>query len=177
MHIILAALGAIVTILILFNRLKDAGIDIGWLNPFSWAHRRRWRKKFNADPAFMLDSPMEVAAGLMYVAAKATGEMTQEERQFILEKFEQDFNLTSSQANDLLSSTSYIIKDEEKVLTQVSDFVASSLSNFSQEQIDSTINLVNQVINLNPSQNIKQLRLLKDMKQAFSLDKPQKESW
>jgi len=35
MHIILGVLGAIVTILVLLNRLADAGIDVGWLNPFA----------------------------------------------------------------------------------------------------------------------------------------------
>lgn len=40
MHIVLAVLGSLVTILILLNRLKGLGIDFGWLNPFTW-HRRR----------------------------------------------------------------------------------------------------------------------------------------
>jgi len=44
MHFILGLLGTIVTILILLNRLADAGIDLGGLNPFLWHRRRKWRK-------------------------------------------------------------------------------------------------------------------------------------
>ena len=36
MHIILGVLGAVITILILLNRLAEAGIDLGGLNPFLW---------------------------------------------------------------------------------------------------------------------------------------------
>lgn len=44
MHIILSVLGAVITILILFNRLNANGIDIDWLNPFAWKRRRDWAK-------------------------------------------------------------------------------------------------------------------------------------
>ena len=40
MHIILGALGSIVTILYMLDRL---GIDIGGLNPFYWYRRRAFR--------------------------------------------------------------------------------------------------------------------------------------
>jgi len=42
---ILAVLGVIVTILILLNRLANAGMDLGGLNPFLWQRRRNWRKR------------------------------------------------------------------------------------------------------------------------------------
>lgn len=62
MHIILALLGTIVTTLVLVNRAQDAGIDIGWLNPFTWHRRRTFRKKYQANPAFCLESPMDSGA-------------------------------------------------------------------------------------------------------------------
>jgi hypothetical protein len=177
MHIILAALGAAITVLILFNRLKDAGIDIGWLNPFSWAHRRRWRKKFNADPAFLLEKPMEVAAGLMFVAAKCSGEMTQEEKIFILQKFESDFKLTSAQATDLLSSTAFLIKDEDTIFNKVDLFIEPSRNNFSEAQMHSTIELVESVINVNQQPGEKQLSFINKVRNAFFHKDTNKESW
>jgi len=167
MHIILAALGAIVTMLILFNRLKDAGIDIGWLNPFSWAHRRRWRKKYNADPAFLLERPMEAAAGLMFVAAKCSGEMTAEERAFLIEKFETDFKLTNAQATDLLSSTAFLIKDEDNIYNKTAKFIEPSFKHFSPEQINSTIELVESVVQLNGNPTEKQLSFIAKVRNAF----------
>ena len=70
MHIILGLLGTIVTILILLNRLSEAGIEIGWLNPFAWNRRRKWRNKYQGNPIFQLVDPLEVAALLCTSLAK-----------------------------------------------------------------------------------------------------------
>ena len=65
MHIIMGILGSVVTILILTNQLSRMGIDVGWLNPFAWSRRKKWQKKYHADPAFSMDRPMEAVAGLL----------------------------------------------------------------------------------------------------------------
>ena len=52
MHVILGALGLIVTILILIKRLSDVGIDIGWLDSFKWNRRRKWRQNYRSNPVF-----------------------------------------------------------------------------------------------------------------------------
>lgn len=72
MHI-LAILGAIITILILMRRLDDAGIDIGWLNPFLWRRRRKWRNQLEANPLFSIESPRDLAALLAVAVAKRDG--------------------------------------------------------------------------------------------------------
>ena len=168
MHIILGILGSLITILVLVNRLKEGGIDLGWLNPFSWAHRRRWRKKYHADPAMSISSPMEAAAGLMYVAAKLSGEVTQEERSFLVDTFENKFNLSNKEATDLLSSCSYIIKDEDIIFNKLSKYLEASIEKFSAEQIQSTMQLVQSTIELNPSPAEKQIQFLDKLKKLFS---------
>ncbi|MCU7915671.1 MAG: hypothetical protein KZQ65_07135 [Candidatus Thiodiazotropha sp. (ex Gloverina cf. vestifex)] len=81
MHIVLGALGAIITILILVHRLSDSGIDIGWLNPFAWKRRREWAKKYHANPAFSLSDPMEVTALIMIAIAKSEGDISSQQKQ------------------------------------------------------------------------------------------------
>ena len=88
MHIIMGILGSIITILILTNQLSRLGIDVGKLNPFAWYRRNKWQKKYHADPAFSLDRPMEAVAGLMYVMAKCSGEITREQKECILKLYE-----------------------------------------------------------------------------------------
>jgi len=176
-HIILGVLGAIVSVLVLVNQLKGGGIDLGWLNPFSWAHRRRWRKKYNADPAFMIESPMEAAAGLLYLAAKCTGEMTQEEKSFMLNAFENSFNLTNTQASDLLSSCSFILKDEDEILSKVDQFLQPSLERFSDSQKQSTLSLVKELSSLGDSPTEKQTALIKQMKLVFTQKDTQEKNW
>lgn len=76
MHIILGILGVVVTILVLLNRLQEGGIDIGWLNPFSWHRRRKFRQQYQLSAAYTLDNPMDVAALFMLAIAKADGDLT-----------------------------------------------------------------------------------------------------
>lgn len=132
---------------------------------------RDWQKKYETDPAFTLESPLEAAAGLMYVAAKCSGDITQEEKKFLLETFQNDFKLTNREATDLLSSHSFIMKDEDKVFHQVNDFLKPSLPNFTAEQIESTIQLVLQVIQLGGNTTDKQHHFFDKVKKAFNQDR------
>ncbi len=80
MHIILGVLGAIITILILVNRLSENGINIGWLNPFAWKRRREWAKKYHANPVYSLTSPMQVTSLITIALAKSEGEVSTEQK-------------------------------------------------------------------------------------------------
>lgn len=109
MHIILAALGAIVTILILFNRLSEAGVDLGWLNPFSWHRRRKYRRNHDLNPVFKLASPLEVAALFIVGVGKVDGDLSATQKQEILNIFEQEFKRSASEAKALLASSVHLI--------------------------------------------------------------------
>ena len=146
MHIVLAVLGAIVTILILLRRLDDAGIDFRGLNPFWWYRRRKWQQQYNADPGFCIDSPMEATAGLMYVAAKCSGDISSQQKRCILSLFQGEFHLGEREATELLASCSYLIPDEDKVKDQLKKFLEPSIEQFTGEQRESALSLVNQVI-------------------------------
>ncbi len=115
MHLILAFLGTVVTILILVNRLSDAGLDIGWLNPFTWRRRRAWRNKLEGNPVFSLSEPLEVAALLSTAVAKLDGEISREEKAALLELFKHEFNRTDEEAADLLRSSTYLFGDGDEV--------------------------------------------------------------
>ena len=50
MHIIISLLGTIITVLVLLNRLAQAGISLGGLNPFLWKRRQKWKKQYEGNP-------------------------------------------------------------------------------------------------------------------------------
>lgn len=145
MHIILGALGLIVTILILFKRLSDAGIDIGWLNPFSWRRRREWRKKYEGNPVFSLDGPLEVAAMLAICVAKIDGEMSSEEKQALLALFQSEFGKTEKDASDLLMSSIYIFGDGQEALSKPESIMKRSLEKFSEDQAASVMSMLESI--------------------------------
>lgn len=145
MHIVLGVLGAIVTILILLKRLSDAGLDIGWLNPFLWHRRRKWRQQVTGDPIFMIDHPMDVTALLMTAVAKSDGDMTVGQKTAILDLFQREFHLSQKDAAAMLSSRVFLLKDGEALRGNVKKVLEPSLEKFSQEQADSAISLLERV--------------------------------
>ncbi|MEM7359614.1 MAG: TerB family tellurite resistance protein [Pseudomonadota bacterium] len=145
MHIILGVLGAIVTILILVNRLSDAGIDIGWLNPFAWQRRRAWRKKYEGNPIFSLDSPLEVAALLATTVAKIDGDISREEKEILLSLFQSEFGKSETEASDLLLSSIYIFGNGEEAKAKPEKILKRSLDKFSEDQARSVMGLLNAI--------------------------------
>lgn len=145
MHIILGALGTIVTILILFNRLSDNGIDIGWLNPFLWNRRRKWRKKYQGNPVYKIENPMETTAILTLAVVKADGDMTKDDKNLLLSLFESKFKLTRKDAAGLLISSAHLVGDGTEVREDVKKFLSPSKASFTESQAESAISLITQV--------------------------------
>ena len=142
MPYLLGLLGLIVTVLILLSRLADAGIDLGGLNPFLWRRRRAWRQKFEANPLFGLDQPMDVAAVLAVGVAKADGDMSTQQKQALLQRFQQTFNIDARAAEDLLSSSAHLVGDGRILRDQVHDLVSRSKGKFTDNQIVSTLSVL-----------------------------------
>jgi len=153
MHIVLGLLGTIVTILILLNRLADAGIDLGGLNPFLWHRRRKWRKTYDGDPIYKLSDPMEVAALLMVSVAKSDGDMSSEEKKNILQLFQDEFHLDRRSASELMVSSVYLLKSGHEIQTNLDKILKPSLQKFSVEQAKSVVDLVNKVARIEEQDN------------------------
>ena len=145
MPYLLGLLGLIVTVLVLLSRLADAGIDLGGLNPFLLRRRRAWRQKFEGNPLFSLEDPMEVAAVLAVGVTKADGDMSAEQKQALLSSFQQTFSIDQSAAAELLASSSYLVGDGRILMGQIQDVVARSKERFSTEQVDSTLSLLREI--------------------------------
>lgn len=145
MHFILGILGTAVTLFILYKRLQDAGVDIGWLNPFSWARRRAFRKQYQLHPAYTLESSMDVAALFMVAVAKVDGDMSSEQKNTILNLFSSKFSLSDKQASSLLNSSVHIYGTGQDVFDNPSKVLARTIDSFTPEQINSVIEMLQRV--------------------------------
>ena len=177
MHVILGALGLIVTILILLKRLSDAGIDIGWLDPIKWNRRRKWRQAYHSNPLFDIDDPMKSTAGLMYTMAKCSGDISREEKACIISIFKDVFKLSDVEATDLLSNCSFFIKDENLIKNNVEKFIRPSIDNFADEQKLSAFSLIEKVAFCEGNPNEKQKELLAKVKDIFTPQKKKFKEW
>ena len=145
MHIILALLGSVVTILVLLSRLTDLGIRLPNLNPFLWWRRRQWRQRYEEKPLYSLTDPQEVAALLLVITAKIDGDMSSEQKEKVLNIFENQFHLSAKQAEDYLTSSIYLIRDELELISQVPKILESSKPSFSETQVNSILDLMTEV--------------------------------
>lgn len=139
MHIVLALLGSIVTILVLLDRL---GVDIGWLNPFHWGHRRRWANKFEGDPIYAIEEPLHVAALLIMGVARLDGEISAEQKQTAQEQFEAVFKLESKEASELMTSASHLLGGPQILENQIDGLIGRNEGTFSPEQAQSMMEMM-----------------------------------
>ncbi|MCU7930483.1 MAG: TerB family tellurite resistance protein [Candidatus Thiodiazotropha sp. (ex Codakia rugifera)] len=167
MHIVLGALGVVVTILILVNRLSDNGIDIGWLNPFAWKRRREWAKKYHANPIYSLKTPMEVTALIMVALAKSEGEISTGQKQEIKHKFQEVFHLNDDKASALLASSFFLIKDDVQAITKMDKLLQPSINEFSLEQVSSALELMSHIANFDSQANSFQREIIMAFKHSF----------
>lgn len=168
MHIILAILGAIVSILVLMKRLSDAGIDIGWLNPFAWQRRRAWQKKYQGNPIFSLKDPLEVAALLATTLAKIDGEISKEEKAILLSLFQNEFGKSEKEASELLMSSVFLFGDGESAIAKPEKILEPALDQFSEEQAESVMSLLNAIKKIDKANEKLKDQFIKKIESAFS---------
>ena len=58
MGLLIEMLGLVLAVAVALGALKRNGVDIGWLNPFTFFHRMRWKKKSCTPPLYALDHPI-----------------------------------------------------------------------------------------------------------------------
>lgn len=177
MHIVLGLLGTIVTILILMNRLADAGIDLGGLNPFLWHRRRQWKRKMQGQPVFHVEKPMEAGALLMTATAKADGDMSSDEKALLLSLFQDEFHLSKRDAADLLSASVFLLGKGEEVRNELNKVMQPSLANFTQEQAESILLLLGKISRVDPKGNELKEELVERVRKIFDAQFKPKGKW
>lgn len=177
MHIVLGLLGTIVTILVLLNRLAEAGIDLGGLNPFLWNRRRKWKKKYEGNPAFKLTDPMEVTALLMLAVAKFDGDITKEQKTNLLALFETKFHLSKKDAQGLLIASSHLHGDGQEIRGKIREIIAPCIQQFTEDQAHSAIGLVRAVAEAEMESSTERDSLVSAIENEFRKKFHQEPSW
>ena len=168
MHIILGVLGSVVTVLWLLHRLAEMGIDLGGLNPWLWQRRRKWRKQYEGNPIYTIDSPMEATALLVTAVAKADGDMSVEEKKAILAMFESEFHLSKRDAAGLLISSVHLLGNGEALHSNLEGVLKRSQENFTPEQSESALGMVDSIGRIGGGHSEPQADLMQQIRQQFS---------
>lgn len=143
MHIILGMLTAIISLLYILDRL---GIDVGYLNPFTWARRRAWAKKYEGDPIYSIEDPIHLAAIFVVGTAKLGEDVSAETKATIVGLFAKTFSLSDKGANELYISAAHLLGAPQVMEAQLAGVADKHRETFSGSQADSLFDMLAEVL-------------------------------
>ncbi|MDH3671116.1 MAG: TerB family tellurite resistance protein [Gammaproteobacteria bacterium] len=103
---------------------------------------------------------MDVAALLMLATARCEGEVSAEQKAFLLKCFENEFHLPENEASALLLSTAHLLRHETDITDQLDKVLEASKQRFTSEQIESTVELMEKISWLDGASNVYQAELI-----------------
>jgi hypothetical protein len=177
MGIILEIVGVLVTLMFAAAALKRSGVDVGWLNPFTFFHRLAWRKKMNVPALYCMEHPVDVAATMGMAIVHSTGVMTTEQKQGLISLYSKHLNASVDEANKLWIASSHLLGKRPVEAGEVSDIFARSADKFSSYHVQTLMALMNDALALDRSTNPNQTRLIETIRQYFAKRTPDPKSW
>lgn len=157
MHILISLLSFLALLFLVINRARNAGID---LNPFPFIRRFKWDKQHNQKVIYTLSSPVELAGVLVVGIAKCEGDITANQKKTIIHLFAETFSVSTDEANDLLISSMYMLRDELEVQKIISKIVKYTDQKPSSAQMESIMEMMSTVASVDGSISKEQLGYL-----------------
>ncbi|MEL7311817.1 MAG: TerB family tellurite resistance protein [Pseudomonadota bacterium] len=177
MHVIIAFLGSIVSLLWVLHRLAEMGIDFGGFNPMAWRRRRKWLKQHQANPIFGLDDPLDVTALLATAVAKAEGDMTGAEKQSLLDAFKSEFSMSDADAASLLNSSAHLLGRGDEIKNNLAGILKPSIDQFTPSQAQAAIGLLERIADADGSRSQGQSQLITDVQEIFAKKMKSVDKW
>jgi len=174
MHIVIAVITAVGGLFWALTALRNSGFQFSSLNPFLAIRRWRWSTDYGAKPLYKLDRPMDAAAVLLVAMAKADGIMSAEQKRELLALFGRRFEISTSDASQLLAATTHLLRNELSIVTQVPRIMERSAARFEAHQVAELLSMMRTIAVMDGSINTEQQQLLDVTEQYFaSLNAPQ----
>jgi uncharacterized tellurite resistance protein B-like protein len=167
MHIGFILIGIVVTILVLLKKLSDEGISLGGLNPFRV--RVRTVTKTVDPPVYRLNSPLEAAGLLLVSRAKVDGDMTTEDKAWLLSVFQEQLHLTDSEATSLLRHSAELFGDGVAVRENLQEVLEPVMKQFTDEQGESIVSMMEQLACIDGNPHALKLELVASTKTQFEV--------
>ena len=174
MHILIAFLGSLITVFYLLDRL---GIDIGGFNPFHWRRKRAWSRQYDGDPIYSVEDPLHVAALLILGAAKLDGIVSAEQKGVALERFGTVFSLQPKESAELVGSAIHLLAAPQVIDAQRQGLADKNKNCFTQEQADSMIQLMVEVVSADGEGTAAQSAFIEKMRTHFEPPQKNQGTW
>jgi uncharacterized tellurite resistance protein B-like protein len=169
MHYLIGLITAVAMLIFALSRLQRAGLDLNALNPFLWYRRAQWKKLYATKPLYALDKPMEIAALLLVATAKCEGEVSAQQKKFLLDTFKNDFHLSDKEASELLAASAYLLRNDLYISAELGKVLERGKRQFTPEQVESTVDLMQRLSWLDGEPNGEQAKLIDNTKQILAV--------
>lgn len=176
MHILIGLITAIAGLVWALNSLQNAGVNLNAFNPFAWARRRKWEKKFGTKPMHALTDSIDAAALLVVAVAKEQGDIARETKLRILSLFEAEFGIKRDRSIELYAASVYMLQGALNVAKEVRHILKPSKDSFETAHVTKLIEMLHKVVSFDDITDGQQL-IIKAVTQELIDDGDQPENW
>lgn len=174
---VVAILTALAGVIWGLYRLHSSGVDLNAFNPFYWLRRRKWQNQMNTKPIHLLENPMEAAALLVVATAKLDGDITREQKRFIIQLFINEFSITETAANQLYTTSSYLLRDVDNIVGDVRLILEPCKAAFKPNHIATLIDMLHKVAGEESSPTVAQNELIIEVRKQLAPANDEKFTW
>ncbi len=168
MGFLLELLGLAVALSFGLAALKRNGVDIGWLNPFTFFHRLRWKQKSTIPPLYALDHPIDVVGVMALAAVQTSGVVTSKQKEGVLALLCQHLSMDTEEANKLWILSSHLLRHRALDAREVPAVLEKSADKFSDYHQKTLLNVVKSATQIEPPANPAQTELLAAIEAFFN---------
>jgi tagatose-1,6-bisphosphate aldolase len=85
--------------------------------------------------------------------------------------------LSVGDASALLSQSAYLLRDEEEIASQIDEVLERSRAEFAEQQIESTLELMNQAAEFEDAPNEGQETLIREVRRVLDVRETEGKKW
>jgi hypothetical protein len=177
MGLVLQILGLIITFGLAMEALRRFGIDVGWLNPFAFFHRRAWRNKVTTPPLYALEHPVDVVGVLALATVQTTGAISTQQKTGVQSLLRQHLSLDEAGAASLWLASSHLLRNRALELSELPALLERSAARFEDYHVDTLKTVMLAAALIEPPVNAAQQQLLDAVDAFFEARKVAPRSW
>lgn len=177
MGVILQILGLVITFTMAMEALRRFGIDVGWLNPLTFFHRRAWKKKVGTPPLYALDHPVDVVAVLALAAVQTTGAVTSEQKSGVQALLARHLGLSDAEAGELCVASAHMLRNRALAVSELPDVLARSADRFTDYHQQTLQTVLRSAALIEPPINSAQQALMDAVDAYFAQKKAAQQPW
>ena len=103
--------------------------------------------------------------------------MSSTEKKALLDLFQKEFGMSKKNSAELLLASAYLLGTGEELRNNLSKVMQTSLENFTQDQSESAISLLEEICSVDPDGNDLKVQFVSNVKAIFSKHFEPKGKW